>query len=620
MMVKVLTIALMVLALLVCWSRDAFGQSTEFTFQGSLTDGGTQANGNYDFEFSLFDAVEGGGQTGPTLTRNAVTVASSVFTVKLDFGDQFPGAARFLEIRVRPTGQPGLTILAPRQILTSTPYAIKSLAAENANSLGGLAADQYITTTGGGTNFVQNSQTAQAGANFNIDGTGTAGKLAATTQYDLGVNRIMHLLGVEGIAVGILAGSANTSGVQNSFFGRAAGNDNTTGSYNSFFGRSSGQENTIGSDNSFFGQFSGFLNTNGNSNSFFGSNSGEQNVSGSENAFYGQSSGRVNTIGSYNAFFGRNAGLANTTGVSNTFLGAYTGMENISGESNSFVGVRAGNANTLGSNNTAMGVFADVGANNLTFASAFGSRARVDQSNSIVLGAINGVNGATSDTNIGIGTTAPTNRLHISAGGANVVIGTGGCPPFAGIGFGATLSCFNYSLFGNGTDTIVGRPNGGVIDFRMGNISQVSINSSGILSIFNLGTAGSTTLCRNDLFQIASCSSSLRYKTNIQAYSQGLDLVRKLRPITFDWKDGGAHDLGLVAEDVEAIEPLLTTTNHQGEIEGVKYDRLGVVLVNAVNEQQTVIESQQKRIETLESQVKALTTAMFAHEQGKSGK
>ena len=45
------------------------------------------------------------------------------------------------------------------------------------------------------------------------------------------------------------------------------------------------------------------------------------------------------------------------------------------------------------------------------------------------------------------------------------------------------------------------------------------------------------------------------------------------------------------------VEPLLTTTNDKGEIEGVKYDRIGVVLVNAVQEQQRQIEAQQKQLD-----------------------
>jgi hypothetical protein len=88
----------------------------------------------------------------------------------------------------------------------------------------------------------------------------------------------------------------------------------------------------------------------------------------------------------------------------------------------------------------------------------------------------------------------------------------------------------------------------------------------------------------------------LRYKTNIAPFNFGLNLVNKLKPITFDWKEGGMADLGLGAEDVAAIEPLLVNYNKDGQVEGVKYDRIGVVLLNAVKEQQQQIQTQQKQI------------------------
>ena len=81
----------------------AFGtvsaQTTQFTYQGSLKDGANPATGNYDFEFALFSAVSGGAQLGAAQTQNGVAVANGIFSVNLDFGSQFPGANRFLEIR-----------------------------------------------------------------------------------------------------------------------------------------------------------------------------------------------------------------------------------------------------------------------------------------------------------------------------------------------------------------------------------------------------------------------------------------------------------------------------------------------------------------------------------------
>lgn len=102
---------------------------TAFTYQGFLRDGGVPANGNYDFQFLLFDAASGGTQQGATETRTNVAVDKGLFTVSLDFGNQFPGANRWLQIRVRPAGVGSYTALTPRVPINRTPYSIYANAA-----------------------------------------------------------------------------------------------------------------------------------------------------------------------------------------------------------------------------------------------------------------------------------------------------------------------------------------------------------------------------------------------------------------------------------------------------------------------------------------------------------
>ncbi len=116
-----------------------------------------------------------------------------------------------------------------------------------------------------------------------------------------------------------------------------------------------------------------------------------------------------------------------------------------------------------------------------------------------------------------------------------------------------------------------------------------------------LGAAGSAHLYRNVNNEIAHCSSSLRYKTDLAPYRHGLDFIRRLQPISFIWKAGGQRDLGFGAEDVAKVDPLLVIHNAQGEVEGVKYDRLSALLVNAVKEQQAHIEAQQQAIAALQA-------------------
>ena len=110
---------------------------------------------------------------------------------------------------------------------------------------------------------------------------------------------------------------------------------------------------------------------------------------------------------------------------------------------------------------------------------------------------------------------------------------------------------------------------------------------------------------------LGDCGSSLRYKKNINAFAGGLSLLNRLRPVSFDWKANDKHDFGLVAEEVAEVEPLLVTYNKHGQVEGVKYERLGVVLINAIREQQAQIDELRRIVSTLEQQNKTLSNQLL---------
>jgi hypothetical protein len=236
-------------------------------------------------------------------------------------------------------------------------------------------------------------------------------------------------MGTDNAFFGYNAGYSNTSGDSNSYFGSNAGKSSAsftsgnsfygysagysnTGSNNSFFGRNAGYSNTTGQDNSFFGTSAGYTNTDSGGNTFFGSAAGQLNASGYYNSFFGYLAGNQNSGGILNAFFGMNAGSHNTNGSANSVFGPDSGQQNTTGSENTFVGNEAGMSNTVESKNSFIGASSD-GAAGITNATAIGYRAKVTQSNSLVLGGINGVNGATADTNVGMGTTSPNYRLHI---------------------------------------------------------------------------------------------------------------------------------------------------------------------------------------------------------------
>jgi len=175
---------------------------------------------------------------------------------------------------------------------------------------------------------------------------------------------------------------------------------------------------------------------------------------GSWNSFVGYAAGTSNSNGNYNSFFGNQAGYSNTSGSSNSFFGLYTGISNTTGNYNAFFGSSAGSSNTTEHNNSFIGAYSD-GAVGITNATAIGYLAKVTQSNSLVLGSINGVNTATADTKVGIGTTTPDRKLQIaSSPGMNAELHTGGAGDeakdvFSGMGVDLSAGpAFNFGYSG----------------------------------------------------------------------------------------------------------------------------------------------------------------------------
>jgi hypothetical protein len=249
-----------------------------------------------------------------------------------------------------------------------------------------------------------------------------------------------------------------------------------------------------------------------------------------------------------NSFFGRDAGR-NNNGAKNTFLGYQAGLNNVgdpldmflAGSRNTFVGYQSG------LNNGSSGAIPAGDYNSFLGDSA--GKSNVDGNNNTAVGA------------------------QADVGANNLSFATA-------IGSGAVVSSSNTIALGrsDGSDTV---------------------DVPGKLQIDTLATAGSTQLCLNGANRVGLCSSSLRYKTAVQPFISGLDIIDKLHPISFAWKDDGRRDLGLSAEDVAQVEPLLITRNRDGQIEGVKYDHLNVVLINAIKQQQELIKNQDAEIKDL---------------------
>ena len=619
-------------------------QTSTFTFQGRLTDASMPASGTYQMQFALYDAPTAGTQIGTTIDNVAVAVSNGVFTVQLDYGAAaFSGAERYLEISVRRASGDSYTVLNPRQRVTSSPHALRAASAgtaDNASSLGGTPAASYVQTsdprlsdartpTAGSGDYIQNQNGGGQTANFNISGTGTAGSFNAA-QYSISGSRVLTSWG-NNLFVGVGAG-ASTGGDYNSFVGHNAGYSNTTGYANSFFGNGAGFSNSVGTFNAFLGDTAGYSNTSGHSNAFVGYNAGYRNTVGHSNAFIGSYAGNFNTSGIRNAFLGMNAGYNNTTGGWNVIVGFQAGYLNTTGNTNSFLGAFAGFGNTIGVANSMVGYSAglnnNTGSNNSFIGYQAGSNNSTGGNNSFV-GTLAGVGNVTGSYNTAIGYdsgVAPSGLTNATAIGANARVSSSNTIQLGDNNVTAVhwsksaLSSDQGGSIELGGTSGTGTP---FIDFHFGNAADYNVrlvnddnqrlSVLGHLRVTNymiiptLGLNGNIPLCRDSFNIIASCaSSSLRYKTNVTPFGSGMDLVKQLKPIAYNWKHDGAVDLGFGAEDVAKVNPLLVIYDAKGQVEGVRYDRMSVVFVNAFKEQQQQIEAQQRRLEAQQKQIEEL--------------
>ena len=198
---------------------------TAFTYQGHLNSAGAPVNASCDFEFSLWDDAGAGTQLGATVAPT-LAVVDGLFTATLDFGDQFTGDERWLEVALQCPGDPGVTLLSPRVALLGVPYAnglrpginVTDSASGSSASIASAGAGLAGTSTSGA--GVQGSSTDGAGVSgVSAASTGVFGEAQATVQAGVkGTNSAASGIGVRGEAnaaggVGVWGQSNANTGV-----------------------------------------------------------------------------------------------------------------------------------------------------------------------------------------------------------------------------------------------------------------------------------------------------------------------------------------------------------------------------------------------------------------------
>ncbi len=593
-----------ILGVVLMGSSSIFGQTSAFTFQGKLTDGSLNANGPYDLTFRLFDSIEAGTQIGADIVIDDVNVSGGLFTVSLDFGQAAfsIGDPRFVQISIRQgAGTGAFTELTPRQQITSAPYAVKSaeayfsetanlaIVSENSAQLGGISFSQYVLTndprmtdarppTAGSENYIQNT-TSQTNASFNINGSGRAanGFDSASGGYRIQGNTILNGNGGN-LFVGV--GASTDFGVGPVGLSLLGAQTKGTGIPGVVYENATaiGFQAAVSGDNAIvLGRINGVNGATSSTNVGIGTSAPTQRLHVVGNSLLNGNatvSGSMTLSGS--AFVSGNATVSSNVGIG-------TGTPASPLHVNGAILVTGPRTSTPSGN--AMTISSDAAADTIQ---SFGNRP---------------LSFNPAGNNVGVGTTAPETRFHIeSASNTQLMLEVTG---------GRKWVLGNMSG-NNGNFEIRDQTNTQFSRFTInsdGNIGAGTqaptdrLDVNGTLRVRALGSAGSESLCRNASGQISTCSSSLRYKDNVVPFGRGMEIVRELNPITFSWKGNGALDLGLGAEEVAAVDPLLVNYNEKGEVEGVKYDRVGVVLVNAVKEQQAQIVDQSREVAALKEQV-----------------
>jgi hypothetical protein len=211
------------------------------------------------------------------------------------------------------------------------------------------------------------------------------------------------MTGGSNTAVGYDTFPANTTGKWNTAIGEAAMEDSTTGSDNTGIGAGALEDNTTGSNNTATGYASLINNTTGGVNTAAGAYALYSNTTGGSNTASGWDALELNTTGTYNSAFGTWALSYATTGSYNTGAGYDAGYT-------------TDGSTPTGSYNTFVGTNAFLSTGSLSNASAIGALAVVGTNNALVLGCVSGVNGCTTTTKVGIGTSTPANLLTLGQG------------------------------------------------------------------------------------------------------------------------------------------------------------------------------------------------------------
>jgi trimeric autotransporter adhesin len=442
---------------------------------------------------------------------------------------------------------------------------LTNVTAMNSNELGGLAASS----------FAQLAATNTFTKNQKVDGNLSATGVVTSSSYQIGSNLFAFGSYANANAFLGFAGNTTTTGLDNTATGYEALYANTTtGDFNTATGSQALYENTTGSTNTATGAGALYHNTTGSSNTASGFNALTANTANYNDAF-GYEALAANTTGSPNDAFGYEALYSNNSDYNDAF-GYQALYSNTSGGFNNAFGYQAlySNTNVFGSGNNAFGFQALYSTNT--------------GCNNTAVGSVALYSNTTGCQNTAVGNSA----LYSNTTGNDLTC----------VGYECTMSSDALTnATAIGAHAVVGQSNSLVLGGTGQYAAKVGIGTTTPSNILTVGRGAGHPV--SDSWETYS---SRRWKTNIHTLPDALSKVAQLRGVSYDLKDSGKHEIGVIAEEVGKVIPEIVTYEENGkDARGVDYSRLTALLIEATKEQQVLIYKQQQQIRAQQAQLKA---------------
>ena len=624
---------------------------TAFTYQGRLIDAENAADGEYDFEFDIYDAPSGGVLLASTVDVNALDVIDGYFTVELDFGSSaFAGDGVWLDIGVRSGESTGAyTTLSPRQRITPTPYATYA-AASNWDNLANIPADiadgdstltepqveSYIandvftgylpynngtklTTSGlyyNGSNIGLGTTTT-SGAKLGIINNSESYALYAQTTKTTGNNYGIYSIAngdTTGQSYGVRAVSSSLSANNYGVYGSA-----TTSSSGNNFGVF-GQAVNNGAGNAHAGYFDGDVQVTGYLNRvsdlIIAYDDGAEVAIGisidhssklrvySDTDRYGIHSYITGNYNGRTGVFGYASGNSpySSYGVQGSSLSATShnygvyGKATTSSSGNNYAVYGQGNNNGTGYGYA--GYFAGDVRVTTDLNQSYDLRIAADDGAEVAIGtSVNTIRKlnvySDSDTYSIYAQNSRTSGVRYALYGV-----ASGNSPYSGYGVrGSSTSATanNYGVYGSAATSSSGH------NYGVYGVGSNSGTGSGYAGYFvgNVYVGGNIAYTGS-----ISDISDVRLKENIVPLENAIEKISSLKAIYFNNKGESPdnREIGVIAQDVEKVLPELVSTNKEG-YKMVDYTKLAPVLIEAVKELMAENEQLKQRLDAMEEKL-----------------